>query len=193
MIRSRMRPNDTLLDTLLEMQVLDRVPRSGWTLRGVPDAESVAEHGFHVAFLVWALAGEVPDLDRGRAVELALVHDVAEVRFGDLPATAGHYLPAGAKHAAEVEAAGDLLAPLGSRATALYAEYDAKQSREARFVAACDKLQLMIKVARYESWGARGLAEFWDNPGNFPSDEFPPVRRVFDELRQRREAMAGRD
>ncbi len=176
----------SLLDSLLELQILDRVPRSGWALRGVPEPESVSEHGFHVVLLVWALGPQVADLDALRALELAVVHDLAEVRLGDLPRTAARYLPDGAKHAAEEAALAEMLAPLGDRATALYGEYRGKATREARFVAACDKLQLMIKVTLYEGWGAGGLGEFWDNAENFPDDEFAPVASLVDELRARR-------
>jgi putative hydrolases of HD superfamily len=182
------KPNDSLLDVLLELQTLDRIPRSGWMLRGVPEPESVSEHNWHVAFLVWALAPQVPGLDAARALDLAMIHDLAEVRLGDLPRTAARYLPAGAKHQAEGEALAEMLAPLGERGPALYAEYRRGQTPEARFVTACDKLQLMLKVSLYQHWGAGGLAEFWGNPANFPDVEFPPVRRLFEELRERRAA-----
>ena len=180
-----MKPNQTLLDTLLELQALDRTPRSGYALRGVDSPESVSEHAWHVSFLVWALGDEEPGLDLAHAIEIALVHDLAEVRTGDLPMTANRYLPEGAKHAAETAAARELTAPLGERAVALLEEFNRAQTREARFVKACDKLQLMIKVARYESWGAGGLAGFWDNPDNFPVDEFDAVNRLRRELRER--------
>ena len=183
---SSMHPNPTLLDTLLELQILDRVGRSGWVLRGIVEPESVAEHSWHVAFLVWSLGREVQTLDRLRALELALIHDVAEVRLGDLPRTAGHYLPPGAKHRAEAQILAEVLAPIDpNHVEALELEYRQRESTEARFVAACDKLQLMIKVAHYERWGAAGLSEFWDNPANFPGDEFGPVRDLFAALMDR--------
>ena len=177
--------NTTLLDLLLELQTLDRVPRSGYFLRGISDCESVSEHTFHLAMLVWLLAAEEPDLDRSRVVELALMHDVAELRIGDLPRTATTYLPADVKHAAERLAAVDILAPADPRATALYEEYEAAATSEARFVRACDKLQLMIKVTVYESWGHRGLAEFWGNPANFPHSEFASIETLFRKLQER--------
>jgi putative hydrolases of HD superfamily len=179
-------PNASLLDALLELQILDRIPRSGWMLRGVPEPESISEHNWHVAFLVWALGPQVPGLDLLRALELAMVHDLAEVRLGDLPRTAGHYLAPEARHQAEARALEELLAPLGERAATLYGEYRARETPEARFVAACDKLQLMLKVALYEQWGAGGLAEFWNNPKNFPAQEFAPIDALFQELRSRR-------
>lgn len=151
-----------LLDLLLELQTLDRVPRSGYALRGIAAPESVSEHTFHLVFMVWALADEEAEIDRMRAVELALVHDLVEVRTGDLPRTVAHAFPDGAKAHAEAVIGGDLLAPLGARGIALFVEYQAKETPEARFVSACDKLQVRIKTRVYESWGARGLDDFWD-------------------------------
>lgn len=182
-----MRRNESLLDLVLELQSLDRLPRAGYVLRGVTDPESVTEHSWHVLFLVWALGRRLPEVDVGRAVEIALVHDLAELRIGDLPRTASRYFPAGAKNVAESAAMEEILAPLPPEARQLYAEYQAGSTPEARLVKACDKLQLMLKVAAYERWGAGGLAEFWDNPDNFPDGGFAPVRELFEELRRRRE------
>jgi len=44
-----MGPNSDLLDLLLEVQNLDRIPRLGYLLSGVSDPESVSEHTWHVA------------------------------------------------------------------------------------------------------------------------------------------------
>ncbi len=181
-----MRANETLLDLFLELQLLDRIPRSGFVLRGVASPESVTEHSWHVLFLVWALGAEVPEVDLPRAVEIALVHDLAELRIGDLPRTAARYFPEGAKRGAETAAIDEILAPLPERARSLYRDYLEGKSPEARLVKACDKLQLMLKVAVYERWGTGALAEFWDNPDNFPDPAFPPVRALFEELLRRR-------
>ena len=70
---------------------------------------------------------------------------------------------------------------------ALWKEYQEGESPEARLVKACDKLQLMIKVAVYESWGATGMTRFWDNPDNFFDGGFELVRELYEELRQRRD------
>lgn len=175
----------SLLDVLLELQFLDRVPRTGFALRGVSDPESVSEHSWHLALLVWLLAPKVPGVDPARALEMALVHDLAEVRLGDLPLTSSGYFPPGAKEEAEGNAFSDLTAPLDDRARSLFAEYQQADTPEARLVKACDKLQLMLKVAVYEGWGARGLGEFWENPGNFPQLEIDAVDELVAQLRGR--------
>jgi putative hydrolase of HD superfamily len=181
-----MRPNGDLLDLLLEAQNLDRIPRLGYLLSGVSDPESVSEHTWHVAFLVWVLTESIPDIDRLRALEIALVHDLAELRIGDFPRTASRYLPEGAKQAAEAAAIEEILAPVPARMRHLWVEYQAGESREARLVKACDKLQMMLKVQLYESQGDKGLKRFWDNPDNFPDEDFPLIEQLFKQLKERR-------
>lgn len=180
-----MKRNETLLELLLELQTLDRVPRMGFVLRGVAEPESVAEHCWHLAFLVWALAPELPGLDLTRALELALVHDLAEVRTGDMPRVAHRYFADGSREGAEREVVGEVLGPLAARAGELLAEYRAAETLEARLVKACDKLQLMVKVAAYGRWGSRGLDEFWVNPDNFADYGVEAVRDLFEELREK--------
>jgi putative hydrolase of HD superfamily len=181
-----MGPNDNLLDFLLELQVLDRVPRMGFLLRGVARPESVAAHSWHVAFLVWILGVQMPEIDAAHALELALIHDLAEARLGDLPRTTGRYLPRDAKHDAERLLLGEMAGPEADRIVALLDEYQRGESPEARLVKACDKLQLMIKIHAYERWQEGALTEFWDNEDNFPDGGFPQVRELFAALQQRR-------
>ncbi|MEM9556986.1 MAG: HD domain-containing protein [Acidobacteriota bacterium] len=176
--------HDDLLELLVELQALDRVPRIGYSLRGVADPESVSEHVFHLAFLVWALGRRVEGLDLLRALELALLHDLAEVRFGDLPRTAAHYLPDGAKALAERRAMADLLAPLDG-AEELLGEYQDRESLEARFVSVCDKLQLILKARVYEEWGAASLREFRSGLDSFDDGGFEPVAALVAALKAR--------
>lgn len=174
--------NDGLIETLLELQDLDRVPRLGFSLNGVADPESVSEHSWHVAFLVWCLSARISGIDRLRAVELALVHDAAEVRLGDLPKTAARYFPKGSKARAEQAAAAELFAAI-PEALERHLEYSDGTTAEARLVKACDKLQLVLKLVVYESGGAARLAAFWDNPENFVDGGFPLVAAIYEELR----------
>ena len=103
------------------------MPRLGYSLRGISEPESISAHRFHLIVLVSTLAADAPEIDRTRAMEPALVHDLAEVRTGDLPATPPA-MPAGAKIAAELAAARELLAPLGDRALELFAEYQVRRA-----------------------------------------------------------------
>ena len=73
--------------TLFEaIHPLDRVPRSGYLLRGVADPETVASHSHFLALLALLFVEEYPDeFDRGRALAMALIHDLPEARLMDIP------------------------------------------------------------------------------------------------------------
>lgn len=58
--------------------------RTGWTLRGVPHPESVADHSWGTALLCFLYA-EDAGVDVGEALAVAVVHDIAEAITGDSP------------------------------------------------------------------------------------------------------------
>lgn len=166
------RPNAHLLELLLELQHLDRVPRMGYALRGVSPAESVAEHSFHVALLVSLLAPHEQTVDTEKALRMALLHDAAEVRSGDLPKPVNRYLPAGAKKSMESALLDDLFGGADEQAREILREYAEKKSPEARFVQACDRLQLLLKARHYELTGQGDVGEFFaalDEPSEWRS------------------------
>ena len=160
---------DTLVDHVLETIRLKRMPRTGWGTRGVPHVESVAEHTFGVGFLVLALAdclqtrGDSEPLDLEKALSMALLHDLAEVRLTDLPMSAVRLLPDGVKSQAEAQAIHDLLAllPSGTRFEELWREFEDHSSPEGRLLRDADKLEMMFQCLFYERTGSRGLDGFW--------------------------------
>jgi putative hydrolase of HD superfamily len=139
--------SDALRALLLETLRLKDVPRAGWLRIGVRAPESVAAHSWGVAFLALVLCPA--GLDRGRALAIALAHDLAEVRVGDITPHDG--VPKAEKHRREAEALRAMLAPVpnGDELAALWAEYAAGATREARFVRACDKLDLALQSRHY--------------------------------------------
>ena len=95
-----------MLSTLIELQRLKRLDRTGWTLRGLANGtESVAAHSFGVCVTVMLLADEMKGrgihVDTERALRMALLHDWAETRVGDMPRTATNYFGAEARNKAE--------------------------------------------------------------------------------------------
>lgn len=84
------------LPVLIELQRLKRLDRTGWTLRGLPNGtESGAAHSFGVGVTAMMLADELAEhgipVDRERVLRMALLHDWAETRVGDMPRTAVAY------------------------------------------------------------------------------------------------------
>jgi putative hydrolase of HD superfamily len=160
-----------MISTLLELQRLKRLERTGWTLRGLASgAESVAAHSFGVAVVAMMLADEVRargvEVDVERLLRVALMHDWAEGRLGDMPRTGSAYFSAEARRRAERAAFDDMTCELGAGRGALYSElhedYEARGSLEARLVKAADVIDLLLQALSFERGGARGLDEFWE-------------------------------
>ncbi len=168
--RSQNGPLSTLLDRANDLK---RLPRMGWLLAGVAPVESVADHSYGVAFLsllladavndAWADEGLVEPLSVERILRLALLHDLAESLLTDLPKRSSDLIGSAVKHAAEDEAMDGLLMALpgGDAYLALWQEYDAASTPEARLVKDADKLEMVHQALCYQQRGQANLDEFW--------------------------------
>lgn len=124
--------------------------------------ENSAEHSWHLAMVAMAMAPHAAEpVDIERVIRILLVHDIVEVDAGDVDIydTEGRK----AKEVEEVAAADRLFAllpePQASDLRALWDEYEARETPEARFAYACDRLQpLMLNLATGgATWQARGV------------------------------------
>ena len=135
-----------------------------------PGAESVAAHSFGVALAAMLLADEAAargvELDAGRVLRIALLHDLAEARTGDMPRTVADYYGKDVRKRAERAAFDDIVRGLNGVHAARYAElhedYEERASLEARLVKAADIVDLLAQALMFERAGARGLDEFWE-------------------------------
>jgi 5'-deoxynucleotidase YfbR-like HD superfamily hydrolase len=159
-----------LVGLLVELVRLKAVPRVGWLLRGVRDVESVAAHSFGVAFIAMLLADRAEargmQVNVERVLRMALLHDLPEVRTGDLPNTIKQYFESSALKTADERIATAILAKLGApgeKYLEIWLEYEDRASLEARLVKAADKLDLLLQAYEYEKGGARNLQEFWES------------------------------
>ncbi|MDQ1728724.1 MAG: hypothetical protein QOD33_849 [Pyrinomonadaceae bacterium] len=158
-----------MLATLIELQRLKRLERTGWMLRGLPQGtESVASHSFGVGVTAMMLADEVSkrgvEINCERVLRMALLHDWAETRVGDMPKTATAYFGAGVRRTAETAAFADIVkdARAGEEYRSLYHEYEQRETLEARLVKAADVIDLLVQAYALERAGAQGLDEFWE-------------------------------
>jgi putative hydrolases of HD superfamily len=195
-----------MLATLIELQRLKRLDRTGWTLRGLaPGSESVAAHTYGVAVVAMLLADESAArgaiIDGELVLRLAVMHDWAEVRVGDMPRTASEYFGHEARRRAESAAFMDITLSLTERVRERYLKlhnaYELRESLESRLVKAADLIDLLIQTLTFERAGARGMDEFWD--GVLNSDlklegvSGEVVREVLNGLVElRREVFEGR-
>ncbi|HHW85578.1 MAG TPA: HD domain-containing protein [Chloroflexi bacterium] len=167
-------PNTSaILNVLAHAAVLKRLPRTGWLLNGIQPCESVADHTTGVALLTlalasalnadWQAAGLERPIDAGRAVQLAILHDLAESVVTDLPRRSAQLIGAEIKRRAEATALTDILAGLagGDDYATLWTEYATTASPEARLVHDADRLEMVHQALQYERAGHHTLGEFW--------------------------------
>ena len=168
-----------LLGALLRLTALEGLPRTGWVQAGVRSPESVADHSLGTGWVALALGPrEEPPLNVDRAVALALVHDAPEALLGDLSRTGAELVGEEAKARAEDRAARRLLEPLSGPAADRWAELRDLETREARFVALCDRLPLGVRLVDYRRAGQRGLEEFLEGIEGLDCAEFPACEEL---------------
>ena len=179
-----------MLNALIELQRLKRLDRTGWVLRGFANGtESVAAHSFGVGVAAMLLADELRaqgvSIDVEKVLRIALLHDWAEARVGDMPRTATLYFGAEARKQAETAAFRDLTESLNSAEYAnLYHEYEERNTLEARLVKAADVIDLLVEALALERAGGRGLDEFWEVAENPQLQLEGPAKRIVDDLLQ---------
>ena len=134
-----------LLTFLRRAERLKTVTRTAWTSEG--KQESTAEHTWRMGLFALSLRPWFPELDFGRVLALVLVHDLGEAIHGDISAV----LQAGAPPKLEQERR-DLLDLLTTAPDvvrrdflALWEEYNAAATPEAKFVKAVDKLETVLQ------------------------------------------------
>lgn len=149
------------LTFLLEADRLKRVRRRS-TLADASRRENSAEHSWHLALFVLALAEHAAeDLDVWRAVHMVLLHDLVEIDAGDTFA----YDEEGRRDQADRErAAADRIFALlpddqATRWRAVWDEFEAQETGASRFAKAIDRLQpiLLNFASGGVAWRAHGI------------------------------------
>ncbi len=134
-----------VLEFLRAAEQLKTTYRSGWTSAG--RTESVAEHTWRLCLMSMLFADSFPDVDFAKLVKICVIHDLGEAIGGDIPAI--HQVPGESKAAQEREDLLQLLRPLPERLraeiTALWDEYEAAASPEAKVAKALDKLETIMQ------------------------------------------------
>lgn len=160
-------PTDRLarqIEFLVEVDKLKEVLRRTITTTG-RRPENSAEHTWHLCLMVATLAEHAnePQLDILRVLRMLLIHDLVEIDAGD---TFAYDTAAMAdQHEREARAAdrifGLLPADQAAAFRALWDEFEAHATPEARFALACDRFQAMLLNTRTEghAWRQHGITQ----------------------------------
>ena len=134
---------ETLLSFLNKIEKLKSVPRPCVTADGIQ--ENVAAHSWRTAVTAFLIRDEFPDVDMDRVIKMCLIHDIGEAVTGDIPT----FEKTGEHEAAERQAIDGLLRILPDslyrELSAMFAEMDALETKEARVYKALDKLEAVIQ------------------------------------------------
>ncbi len=125
--------------------------------------ENDAEHSWHLCLIVLVLAehANTPGLDLLRILKMLLIHDIVEIDAGDTYAYDAARMVD--QHAREVVAAdrlfGLLPADQALEFRALWDEFEARATPEAKFAAAVDRFQPMLQNCLTEgtAWRQHGV------------------------------------
>ena len=148
------------LEFIAEADKLKTILRAS-PLAAADRRENDAEHSWHLALMVLLLAEYADEpIDVGHAIKLVIIHDMVEIYAGDSPV----FDPAAIVDQVEREIAAaerlfTMLPPdQAGEIRALWDEFEAAQTPEARFCKAMDRLEPMLL-----NWLNRGGT--WSMPG----------------------------
>ena len=163
------RDNQThhLISSLEHIYQLKSIPRSGWLQSGIDElgVESIAAHSYGMSILILHLRSELQSagVNVERALNMALVHDIAESIVGDM--TPQDNVSEGAKYEAESVAFEQIVSCVqqGEYFLDLWEDFEAIKSPEAKVVKRIDKLDMLIQAYLYEKKYEIRLDSFWEN------------------------------
>jgi len=122
--------------------------------------ENDAEHSYTLALTAWFLCEYFPELDRDLVIRIALVHDLVEIHAGDTYIYAAPSVIA-TKDGREVAAFATLKDEWADFPEMLehIQEYKKRESPEARFVYALDKIMPIMQIYIHDgyTWKQEGI------------------------------------
>jgi len=160
-------PTYHLISSLEHIYQLKSIPRSGWLQSGIEaiGVESIAAHSYGMSILILYLRGILQSngVNVERALNMALIHDIAESIVGDL--TPLDNVSETTKYEAEAAAFQQIVRGVqeGEYFHDLWEDFESVKSPEAKVVKRIDKLDMLIQAYLYEKKYKMRLDSFWQN------------------------------
>lgn len=144
-----------------------KIVRTGWTMKAIPNPESVAEHSFQLCVMAMVFADQL-GADREKLIKMAVIHDLGEIFTGDLVWSRGNMIDIKKRQEKEItEAQGieRIFSKLGNSKEylSIFKEMTERKSVEATIFWQLDKLEMAIQALEYEINTHKNLDEFFVN------------------------------
>ncbi len=148
---------------LFEVGQLNRVKRSGFTLIGVKDTQSVAEHQARATIIAYFLA-KLEKADVEKCLITCLFHDVPETRLNDLHKVGHRYIDfKKAEEEALKEQIQNLPENVGKEILDYFISYRKDKTKEGIIVRDADLLENALEAKEYLDKGLKHAQNWLDN------------------------------
>ena len=152
--------NENIVEFIFEAGTLKRVPRSGWSVLGIKNPESVADHSFRCAVIGYLIA-QMEKVSVYRVLLMTLFNDIHEARITDLHKMAQRYIDARtAEDASFEEQVGSLPEGILQELSDVREDYGAQESKESIVARDSDILECLIQAKEYYEHGHKSAALF---------------------------------
>ncbi|MDD5194653.1 MAG: HD domain-containing protein [Candidatus Omnitrophica bacterium] len=151
---------ESVLNFISEAGTLKRVSRSGWSVVGVSEKESVADHSFRCAVIAYALA-RLEGADALAVLLMSLFGDIHEARITDLHKMAQRYIDlTPAENIAFGEQVARLPFTIKSELKLSRKEYLAQNTKASLIARDADILECLLQAKEYFEFGYSQAASF---------------------------------
>ena len=176
-----------IVQAFYEFNQLKSLYRQGWLNAGISreQCETVAEHSLGVALLgLWVVEEYGLALDLRKVLLMGLLHDFGEIYAGDIvPGKMGLEEKSALEEAAVERIFGRLVN--GAEYVAVWKEFEAGESAEARLMKQLDKLEMALQASVYEKAGMGELGQFFESASSvMERPELQDLMREIEQLRR---------
>ncbi|MFA6282122.1 MAG: HD domain-containing protein [Candidatus Omnitrophota bacterium] len=149
-----------VMQFISEAGMLKCVKRSGWSVLGIKDSETVAEHCFRCTIIGYLLAA-IEGVSIQKVLLMTTLNDMHEARITDLHKMAQYYLDTEkAEDRSYMEQISNLPANIKKELIDLHKEYRQQKSKESILARDVDILECLIQAKEYYEQGFVQAVQF---------------------------------
>ena len=165
--KGRKKETKAIVDFITETGLLKLTKRSGWSVLGIKDAESVADHSFRCAVIGFILAG-MEKASAYNVLLMTLFNDIHEARITDLHKMAQRYINIErAENKSSDEQIASLPRSIRKELIRMRREYRRQTTRESIIARDADILECLIQAREYQEHGYRRAPQFMKKAPRF--------------------------